>query len=411
VQPKTLPSRVVVYALLVVGSAIFLFPLLWLLVTSLKPVEQAMAMPPTFVPRAFTARLDGRPTEVTCDFVVQKKSAIIVAAEGEEQGRRQLVPFDDLDVPNGRARMQVFEDGARREHWYRVTILRTVDPGAWHVTERSETKVRRRELAWDVVPESEITSRGAPRWDNYPKALATMGGRELEEVEGSMASRSSGISEDTHVGFTTFLTNTIIVCVLGVIGAVLSNALVAYGLAKFKWKGRDAVFALTLATMMVPFPVLMVPLYGVFTKLGWVGSLYPLWVPAFFGSAFNIFLMRQFFLTIPDELGEAARIDGCSEWGIFWRIVLPLSRPVLAVVALFHFLYAWNDFMGPLLYLTRKHTFTLALALQNYQSQNGGVQWQYLMAASAVLILPIVILFFLAQKTFVRGIATTGIKG
>ncbi|NQU11912.1 carbohydrate ABC transporter permease, partial [bacterium] len=156
---------------------------------------------------------------------------------------------------------------------------------------------------------------------------------------------------------------------------------------------------------------LMVPLYGVFKTLGWIGTLRPLWVPAFFGSAFNIFLMRQFFRTIPEELSEAARIDGCSEWGIFWRIILPLSRPVLAVVALFHFLTAWNDFLGPLLFLTRKHTFTLALALQNYQSQAGGVQWHHLMAASAVVILPIIILFFLAQKTFIRGIATTGIKG
>jgi hypothetical protein len=109
--------------------------------------------------------------------------------------------------------------------------------------------------------------------------------------------------------------------------------------------------------------------------------------------------MRQFFLTIPDELGEAARIDGCTEWGIFWRVILPLSRPVLAVVALFHFLFAWNDFMGPLLYLTRKHTFTLALALQNYQSQHGGVQWQYLMAASAVLIIPIIVLFFTRRRS------------
>jgi multiple sugar transport system permease protein len=133
-------------------------------------------------------------------------------------------------------------------------------------------------------------------------------------------------------------------------------------------------------------------------------------VPSFFGSAFSIFLMRQFFLTIPEELSEAARLDGCSEWSIFWRIILPLSRPVLSVVALFTFLGAWNDLMGPLLYLTRKHTFTLALALQNYQSQHNGVQWNYLMAASVILILPILTLFFLAQRTFIRGIATTGIK-
>lgn len=410
-QPKTPFGRILVYVLLVAGSAVFLFPFIWLLVTSLKPIEQTMIMPPTWIPRAYTATVQGQRIEVTKDFLVERKSVLIVVDDGPQKGQRLLLPETDLDGPHGRARLQMFENGLQQAHDYPVTVVRVVEPGAWHVTERSDTKVRQHELGWDVVPEADIDAKAAPRWDNYPKALATMGGRDLEEVEGSMTGRTSGISQDTHVGFVVFLTNTIIVCALGVLGAVLSNAVVAYGLAKVKWKGRDALFAMTLATMMVPFPVLMVPLYGVFKSLGLVGSLYPLWVPAFFGSAFNIFLMRQFFLTIPDELGEAARIDGCTEWGIFWRIILPLSRPVLAVVALFHFLSAWNDFMGPLLYLTRKHTFTLALALQNYQSQHGGVQWQYLMAASAVLIIPIIVLFFFTQKTFIKGIATTGIKG
>jgi multiple sugar transport system permease protein len=266
-------------------------------------------------------------------------------------------------------------------------------------------------LRWDVVPESALEARIRPRWENYPNALATMGGRSLEEVEGFVESRRTGVGQDTVVSFRTFLCNTLFVCVLGVIGSVLSNALIAYSFARIRWRGRDALFAVTLSTMMVPFPVLMVPLYGVFKTLGWIGTLKPLWLPAFFGNAFNIFLMRQFFRTIPEELSEAARIDGCSEWGIFWRIILPLSRPVLAVVALFHFLWAWNDFMEPLLYLTRKHTFTLALALQSYQSQHGGVQWHLLMAASAVVILPIIVLFFFTQKTFIAGIATSGIKG
>ena len=212
------------------------------------------------------------------------------------------------------------------------------------------------------------------------------------------------------MSFWQFLNNSLIICVLGVIGTVLSNAIVAYGFARVQWRGRDTFFAITLATMMVPFPVLMVPLYGVFKELGWIGTLMPLWAPAFFGSAFNIFLMRQFFMTIPEELSEAARIDGSSEWTIFWRIVLPLSKPVLAASAVFHFLYAWNDFMGPYLYLTKKSTFTLSLALQAYQAQNGGVQWHYLMAASTVTILPVIVLFFFAQKTFIQGIATTGSK-
>ncbi|MBI2190576.1 MAG: carbohydrate ABC transporter permease [Planctomycetes bacterium] len=211
--------------------------------------------------------------------------------------------------------------------------------------------------------------------------------------------------------FWTYLGNTLAVCLLGCIGTVLSSSLVAYGFSRLLWPGRDQVFWLVLATMMVPFPVLMVPLFGIFRDLHWVGTLKPLWLPCFFGSAFNIFLLRQFFLTIPQELSDAARIDGCSEFGIYWRIILPLSRPALAVVALFHFLWAWNDFLGPLIYLTRPKTFTLSLALQFYQSQHGGSEWHLLMAMSVLVLLPIVVLFFLTQKTFIQGIATTGMKG
>ncbi len=192
---------------------------------------------------------------------------------------------------------------------------------------------------------------------------------------------------------------------------MFSSSLVAYGLSRVPWKGREALFKVTLATMMIPFPVLMIPLYSVFRELGWVGTLLPLWVPAWFGGAFNIFLLRQFFITILTELSDAARIDGCSEWGIFWRVILPLAKPALAVVALFHFLFAWNDFLGPLIYLTEPETFTMALGLQQYQSQHGGSEWHLLMGASVLLVMPIVVLFFLAQKTFIQGISTTGMGG
>ena len=205
--------------------------------------------------------------------------------------------------------------------------------------------------------------------------------------------------------------NTITVAVLGVVGTVVSSSLAAYGLARIPWKGRGVVFAVTLATMMVPFPVVMIPLYAVFRELGWIGTLMPLWVPAWFGSAFNIFLLRQFFLGIPSELSESARIDGASELRIWWTIILPLARPALAVVALFHFLYAWNDFLGPLLFLTEPDDFTLSLGLQQYQSQSGGSEWHLLMAATVLLVPPIIVLFFFAQKTFIQGIATTGSKG
>jgi len=220
-----------------------------------------------------------------------------------------------------------------------------------------------------------------------------------------------------HANFLLWTRNTLVIAVLGVAGTTLSSAIAAYGFARLRFRGRNALFVLMLSTMMIPFPVTMVPLFTLFRWLGdhtgiaWLGTFKPLWVPLWFGSAFNIFLLRQFFMTIPTELSESARIDGCSEFGIFWRIILPLARPALAVVALFAFLAIWNDFLGPLVYLQRPEQFTLTLGLQNFQSQSGGTSWHLLMAASVLVILPAILLFFLAQKSFIEGIATTGLKG
>jgi multiple sugar transport system permease protein len=218
------------------------------------------------------------------------------------------------------------------------------------------------------------------------------------------------------IDFPLYTRNTLIIAVLTIIGTVTSSAIVAYGFSKIKFKGRGVLFAILLSTMMIPFPVTMVSLFSLFRWLGdhtpiqWLGTFRPLWIPAFFGSAFNIFLLRQFFMTIPEELSEAARIDGCSEWGIFRRIIVPLAIPALTVVALFTFMGVWNDFLGPLVYLQRPEQYTLALGLQAFQSQHGGTEWHLLMAASVMVIMPVIVLFFLAQKTFIQGIATTGIK-
>jgi multiple sugar transport system permease protein len=230
-------------------------------------------------------------------------------------------------------------------------------------------------------------------WKNFPDAI-TYGSKDLG-----------------YLPFVVYARNTLVVTILTVTGAVCSNAVVAYAFARMRWKGRDLLFALTLATMMIPFPVLMVPTFGLFKWLGWVGTFRPLWVPAFFGSAFSIFLLRQFFRTIPMELSEAARIDGCSEWRTFTDIILPLARPALAVIALFTFLGTWNDFLGPLIYLSDQETFTLSLGLQAYQSQHGGTQWNLLMAAATIVIVPVIAVFFFAQKAFIQGIATSGLKG
>jgi multiple sugar transport system permease protein len=204
--------------------------------------------------------------------------------------------------------------------------------------------------------------------------------------------------------------NSLFLCLMTVIGTVLSSSLVAYGFSRIEWKGRDKVFLILLATMMVPFPVIMVPTYNLFKHLGWIGTFRPLWVPAFFAGAFNVFLLRQFFLGLPQEMSEAARIDGCSELQIFYRIILPLCRPALLVVALFQFMFTWNDFLGPLIYLAEQKDFTLALGLQAFQSQQGGTAWHQLMAASTLVVLPVIILFFFTQRSFIEGIATTGGK-
>jgi multiple sugar transport system permease protein len=223
----------------------------------------------------------------------------------------------------------------------------------------------------------------------------------------------------THdkMDFPSYTRNTLTVAVMAVLGTTLSSSLVAYGFAKVPFKGRGFLFALMLSTMMIPFPVLMVSLFVIFhwigenTPIQMLGTLRPLWLPAWFGSAFNIFLLRQFYLTIPNELSEAARIDGCSEFGIWWRIILPLSKPALAVVALFTFMWAWNDFLGPLIYIQRPDQYTLALGLQVFQSTHGGTEWNLLMAGALLIVSPVIILFFLAQRTFIQGIETTGMKG
>ena len=224
------------------------------------------------------------------------------------------------------------------------------------------------------------------QWHNYPDAMRAMG------------------------PFWTFAGNSLLLAGLNVVGTVLSSAWVAYGFSRLDWKGRDACFFLLLMTMMIPFPVVMVPLYTLFRDFGWIGTMKPLWVPSFLAGAFNVFLLRQFFLTLPRDLSEAARIDGCSEFRIFWQVILPLAKPALLTVALFQFLATWNDFLGPLIFLARESHFTLALALQALQSTISGTPWHHLMAASTLVVAPVLVLFFFTQRTFIRGIATTGLK-
>jgi multiple sugar transport system permease protein len=222
-------------------------------------------------------------------------------------------------------------------------------------------------------------------WSNYPQAL-------------------------TYIPFFRYMLNTSYIALFNVVALTLSSSFVAYGFSRIRWPGRDIFFSVVIATLMIPYAVTLIPTFLVFRRLDWVGTYNPLTIPALFGDAFSIFLLRQFYLTIPQELSEAARIDGASEYGIYGRIILQLAKPALATVALFTFMSNWNDLLGPLIYLNDKNTYTLALGMNGFFSR-AGTEWSLLMAASTVMILPIILLFFFAQRTFIQGVALTGIKG
>lgn len=222
------------------------------------------------------------------------------------------------------------------------------------------------------------------QWSNYPKSLSA-------------------------IPFLTYLKNTLFLCLVTVAATVFSSATVAYGFARLEFKGKQPLFLLMVATMILPDQVTMIPVFALFRWLHWYGTYLPLTVPAFCGSPFYIFLLTQFYRTLPEDLSEAARVDGASEWRIFLQIILPLSRPALATCALFQFLATWNDFLGPLLYINDSSRYTLAYGLQQFLSSHGG-EWAQLMAAATLFTLPVVVLFFFAQRTFIQGIATTGGK-
>lgn len=222
-------------------------------------------------------------------------------------------------------------------------------------------------------------------WANYPRAL-------------------------TAIPFFLYLQNTLYIAFFNVVATVISCSLAAYGFARIEWPGRNALFVVLLGTLMIPYSVIQIPQFLIFRDLGWIGTTNPLTWPAFFGNAFFIFLLRQFYLTIPQELSSAAKIDGASELQIYWRIILPLARPALAVVALFTFMNNWNDFIGPLIYLGDREQYTLAIGLYGFLSRVK-TEWGPLMAAATVMVAPIIVLFFFTQRTFIQGITLTGIKG
>lgn len=339
------------YAVLVAFSFLFVGPFVWMLSTSLKSDTQVLSAETHWLPTVPTVR-------------VHKQ---------DENGLWQDVyqPIQTLSEPQGGEPAYV---AVTQEHDDGTSEIRGVANGKLMGVGKTVSDSRLRPAHWL-----------APQWHNYPDAL-------------------------TSFPFVRYTLNTLVICLLTMIGTVLSAALPAYGFARLRWKGREALFFLLIATIMLPPQVTMLPVFLIFRALHWTGTLLPLVVPSFFGSAFYIFLLRQFFMTIPQELSDAARIDGCSELGILWRILAPIARPALATVALLSFTSAWMDFAGPLIYLHDERTYTLAIGLMAFLGRHGG-DWSLLMAASMVMTLPMLVLFFFAQRTYIQGIALTGLKG
>ncbi|HEU5483947.1 MAG TPA: carbohydrate ABC transporter permease [Microlunatus sp.] len=207
-----------------------------------------------------------------------------------------------------------------------------------------------------------------------------------------------------------YFLNTAVICLLSVVGAVASSAMVGYGLARIPWPGRNVLFVVILSTMMIPFYVTMFPAFEIYRFLHLTDTWVPLILPQFLGVPIYIFLMRQFLMSIPKELSESARVDGANEWQIFTRVILPLVKPALVAVGLFQFLASWNDFLGPLIYLSDSRLYTISLGLNFFKGEYS-TEFGPLMAVSTLAVLPIIVLFFFAQRTFIEGITLTGVKG
>lgn len=224
-------------------------------------------------------------------------------------------------------------------------------------------------------------------WSNYPDALT-----------------------NPAFPFLKLLRNTLFYVIMTTIGTVTSSTIIAYGFARLQFKGRDVLFAITLSTMMLPGIVTLIPTYVLFKTLGWIGSYAPLIVPTFFGAAFNIFLLRQFMLTVPWDLTDAALVDGASDFTILCRIMTPLIKPALLVIAVFNIMYTWNDFFNPLIYLGNQDQYPLVMGLYAFKSRFS-IQWNLMMAATLATCFPLIALFFVAQRYFIEGITLTGLKG
>ena len=360
-----LSKQIKLHLALVTGALVFSVPFYWLITTSLKPDDRTNMFPPDLIPRQQQrVTIGGEPRKIY--ILDQGDTNSKVAKMGElenDQWQVQAVTDDEIE--------KTMAAGISR-----------AGISTYETPKRKPFSVASAKLEPDL--------HTAFLWRNYSEALEFL----PPEYNRGLAP----------------LWNTVYVTLLTIVGTILSSSLVAFAFARLRWPGRDLLFVVLLATMMIPPAVTMLPVFLIFRSLNWIDTLKPLWVPALFGSAFNVFLLRQFFMTIPNDLEDAAKIDGCSYFTIYWRIMLPLIKPALAALTIFAFMGSWNNFMGPLIYISSPEKMTLAYALQLFQGSHGG-EPAMMMAAATLVMLPVLIVFFFTQRYMIQGVTLTGIKG
>ncbi len=330
-------GRALALTALSLGAVAMLFPLVWMISSSLKPLAQIALFPP------------------------------------------QWIPTEQVKVGVGGEDYQLYDvqlDGETRQ----LLLVNKVQ----RVGTFAEPDDLSRTIEVDIR-QAQPVERVRFRWENYVEAM-------------------------TAVPFGLYVRNTAVVVFGSMAGMLVSTTLVAYGFSRFRAPGLSALFLLLLSTTMLPSQVTLIPTYVIFSKIGWIDTLKPLIIPSFFAGAYDVFLLRQYFLTIPLELDDAAKIDGCGVMGILFRILVPLAKPAIATLAVFHFMWAYNDFFTPLIYLHHQRNFTIALGLQSFNAFRAR-NYDLLMAASLVTVLPCILLFFFAQRIFIQGIVVSGVKG
>ncbi|MEZ0324816.1 MAG: carbohydrate ABC transporter permease, partial [Fimbriimonas sp.] len=394
---RTLASQ----AALIAGSFVFGLPFAFLVITSFKE-DRDMSSPKgiVWVPRVqetvpyfnkknplYATTVEG--TEIQAK-VIERKPGGIVRVEVELPralgGRTYETSEDKLkEIP----RDSNVVTGTLASQTIKGMVVEDLEDGSQRVKVLEPPALKDQEHVFKPGETEPVRHIGL-RTRNYPEAL-------------------SFLPPETNSGLV-YLKNTLLIVIFSVVGTILSSSIVAYAFSRMKFPGRNALFMLLLSTMMLPAAVTMLPQFLIFRTLGWVDTLYPLWVPAFFASAFNVFLLRQFFMQIPMELEDASKIDGASYLKTFWSVMLPQIKPALAVIAIWTFMGAWNNFMGPLIYINSPENMPLSYALQLFQGDRGN-EPGFLMAFATLTIIPVLLLFFFAQRYFIEGVTLSGMGG